>query len=37
MTKKFAVIGTRAPKLDAPDKVTGRAKYAEDLNLSGQL
>ena len=37
MTKKFAVLGTRAPRLDAPDKVTGRAEYAEDLNLPGQL
>jgi len=37
MPKKFAVLGTRAPKLDAPDKVTGRAKYTEDLNLPGQL
>ncbi len=37
MTKKLSVLGTRAPKIDAPDKVTGRAKYAEDLNLPGQL
>ena len=37
MANKFAVLGSRAPKLDAPDKVTGRAEYAEDLNMAGQL
>ncbi len=37
MTRRYSVLGTRAPKLDAPDKVTGRALYAEDLNLPGQL
>jgi len=37
MAKRFSVLGSRAPKLDAPDKVTGRALYAEDLSLPGQL
>ena len=33
----FAVIGKRIPKLDAPDKVTGRTVYADDLRMSGLL
>jgi 4-hydroxybenzoyl-CoA reductase alpha subunit len=33
----FLVLNTRAPKLDAPDKATGRAKYADDLSLPGML
>jgi len=32
-----AVIGQRVPRLDALDKVTGRAKYTSDLKLSGML
>lgn len=31
------VLNTRAPKLDAPDKATGRAKYADDLSMPGML
>lgn len=31
------VAGTRAPRLDARDKVTGRARYATDLQLPGML
>ncbi len=33
----FAIIGKRIPKLDAPDKVTGRTVYADDLRMSGLL
>ncbi len=31
------VVGTRARRLDADDKVTGRARYATDLRLPGML
>jgi len=34
---KYDVLGSRAPRLDAPDKATGRARFADDLNLPGQL
>jgi 4-hydroxybenzoyl-CoA reductase subunit alpha len=34
---KFAVIGTPLPRVDAPDKATGRAKYAGDLRLPGMI
>ena len=27
----FHLLGTRVPRVDTPDKVTGRARYAEDL------
>ena len=37
MKKKFEVLGTRAARLDAPAKATGRAKYADDLTLPNQL
>lgn len=33
----YAVVGKRIPKLDAPDKVTGRTVYADDLRPSGLL
>ena len=33
----FQVLNSRAPRLDAPDKVTGRAKYADDLSIPGML
>ena len=33
----YAVVGKRIPKLDAPDKVTGRTVFADDLRLSGLL
>ena len=33
----YSVVGKRIPKLDAPDKVTGRTVYADDLKLSGLL
>ena len=34
---KYSVINTRAPRLDAPDKATGRAKYIDDLAMPGML
>lgn len=33
----FHVVGTSAPRVDGYDKVTGRALYTDDLNMSGQL
>ncbi len=33
----FKTVGTRPIRPDGPDKVTGRAKYGADLNLSGML
>ncbi|KAA3629996.1 MAG: xanthine dehydrogenase family protein molybdopterin-binding subunit [Proteobacteria bacterium] len=35
--KKESLIGRSIPKLDAPDKVSGRTRYIQDLNLPGQL
>jgi len=34
---EYHVINKRSPRLDAPDKATGRAKYIDDLSLSGML
>lgn len=34
---KYAVLNKRVPKLDAPDKATGRAKYVDDLTMPGML
>jgi len=34
---EYDVIGSRAARIDAPDKVTGRALFADDLNKTGQL
>jgi CO/xanthine dehydrogenase Mo-binding subunit len=31
------IVGQRAPRVDAVDKVTGRAKYTSDLKLPGML
>ncbi|MDH4116631.1 MAG: xanthine dehydrogenase family protein molybdopterin-binding subunit [Acidimicrobiia bacterium] len=31
------VVGKRLPKLDAPDKVSGRIQYADDLHIPGML
>ncbi|MGE5817342.1 MAG: 4-hydroxybenzoyl-CoA reductase subunit alpha [Deltaproteobacteria bacterium] len=36
-TKEFSVIGKSVPKIDARDKVTGRAKYTGDLKVPGML
>ncbi|MBU2550331.1 MAG: molybdopterin-dependent oxidoreductase [Proteobacteria bacterium] len=37
MKKQLDILGGRAPRLDAPDKVTGQAVFADDLNRPGQL
>ncbi|MDI7268623.1 MAG: molybdopterin-dependent oxidoreductase [Myxococcota bacterium] len=37
MTRRYSVIGGRAPRLDAPEKATGRAVYADDLRRPGML
>ena len=34
---KLAVVGQRMPRLEGPDKVTGRARYAFDLQIPGML
>ncbi len=34
---QYSVINRRAPRLDAPDKATGRARYVDDLKLPGML
>jgi 4-hydroxybenzoyl-CoA reductase subunit alpha len=33
----YSVINKRAPRLDAPDKATGRALYIDDMTLPGML
>ncbi len=35
--REFQVLNTRAPRLDAPAKATGKAKYADDLSMAGML
>ena len=35
--KKYRVLNTRAPRVDAYDKVTGKAKYTDDLSEPGML
>ena len=35
--QQFSVIGTRVPRTDGLDKVTGAARFAADLNLPGTL
>jgi len=37
MSNLYTNIGKRIPKLDAPDKATGRARYLQDLTLPGML
>ncbi len=34
---EYDVINRRAPRLDAPDKVSGRAQYINDMTLPGML
>ncbi|MFQ5662769.1 MAG: 4-hydroxybenzoyl-CoA reductase subunit alpha [Terriglobia bacterium] len=34
---EFSIVGKRLPMVDAPDKVTGAALYADDLVLPGML
>src|SRR5262245_29822278 len=31
------LLGTKVPRLDGPEKATGRAKYSYDINRPGQL
>ena len=33
----YQVVGTNVPKIDAADKVTGRAKYTADMSFPGML
>ena len=33
----YSVINSRAPRLDAPDKATGRAIYTDDLHFPNML
>lgn len=35
--EEFSIIGTNYPKIDAEEKVTGRAKFAGDLKFPGTL
>jgi CO/xanthine dehydrogenase Mo-binding subunit len=37
ITKPFKVIGTRVPKLDAMEKVTGAVRYLPDLEVPGMV
>ena len=37
MVANLSVVGTRAPKVDGVEKVTGAARYAGDVNLPGML
>lgn len=32
-----SLIGKRVPKMDAPDKASGKTRYIQDINLPGQL
>jgi 4-hydroxybenzoyl-CoA reductase alpha subunit len=34
---EFAVLNSTAPRIDAPTKATGRAKYADDFSMPGML
>jgi xanthine dehydrogenase YagR molybdenum-binding subunit len=35
--KQRRIIGTKVPRVDGPDKATGRAKYSFDINRKGML
>ncbi len=35
--KKYSILNTRAPRVDAVDKATGKALYTDDLRRSGML
>ena len=35
--KKRRLLGTKVPRLDGPEKATGRAKYSYDINRPGML
>ncbi len=34
---KYEIMGSRAPRIDAADKVTGKTEYIGDMNRTGQL
>ena len=35
--KEFSIVGKRTPRIDAYERVTGRAQYTGDLELPGML
>src|SRR5262245_36268808 len=35
--QKRRLVGTKVPRIDGPDKSTGKAKYSYDINLPGML
>lgn len=35
--QKPRIVGTRVPRVDGPDKSTGKARYSNDMNLKGML
>lgn len=35
--KTHRIIGKRLPRIDAKDKVTGKALYTDDMSLPGML
>ena len=37
MANKLSVVGKRQPKLDAPQKATGRSQFTDDIHLPGML
>ena len=37
MADKLSVVGKRQPKLDAPQKATGRSQFTDDVHLPGML
>ena len=37
MSDELSVVGRNVPRIDAIDKVTGRAKYGLDLKVEGML
>ena len=37
MDQKLKIVGKRLPKVDAWERVSGKAKYASDINLPGML
>src|SRR6266566_8157385 len=36
-TSHYSAIGKETRRLDAPDKLTGRARYAGDISVAGML
>ena len=37
MIDEFEIVGQTVPRIDAPDKATGRAQYTDDLIRPGML